>query len=910
MNMGGTVEYPSSELHPVRVNLTGFFKFFSRKEERIMNNELPKIYDPKANESKIYETWEQKGYFNADVDPNKKPFTIVMPPPNVTGRLHMGHAMDNALQDTITRMKRMQGYNALWLPGTDHAGIATQIKVEEALRKNEGKTRHDLGREAFLERVWDWKNQYSGEILNQLRQMGVSCDWRRLRFTMDEGCSAAVKEVFVNLYNKGMIYRGSRIINWCPSCTTALSDAEVEYEEQAGNLWHIRYAIEGSDESLVIATTRPETMMGDTGIAVHPEDERYQHLIGKHAILPLMNRPIPIFADDYVEKDFGTGCVKVTPCHDPNDFDMAQRHDLEHILVFDNHAKVNENGGKYCGLDRFEARKAVLKDLEEQGLLVKIDAHNHNVGTCYRCGTTVEPMTSAQWFVKMHDLAQPAMEVVKNGEVSFVPERFSKTYLNWMENVHDWCISRQLWWGHRIPAYYCDDCGHMEVSKTDISACPKCGSKNIRQDEDVLDTWFSSALWPFSTLGWPEKTPDFEYFYPTSVLVTGYDIIFFWVARMIFSGLEHTGKKPFDKVFIHGLVRDSQGRKMSKSLGNGIDPLEMIDLYGADALRFTLLTGISPGNDSRFYVEKTEANRNFANKIWNASRFVQMNLTTESHTLPEKLTMMDKWILSKLNTLAKEVNENGDRYELGIAAEKLYSFIWDNYCDWYIELSKSRLNSENQEDKENAQRVLVYVLSRTMELLHPFMPFISETIWQAMPHEGESIMIAPYPQYNPQLNFPQEEAQAEMIMDAIRSIRNRRADMNVPPSKKAKVIIVTQNQKVYNDNAQFFIKLASASEVEVRDSVPENTNGMAVANAENAQIFMPMNELVDKEKELARLEKEKKNALDNITRIEGKLNNPGFTAKAPQAVIDSEKEKLSGYQESLKNIEKSIQSLE
>ena len=875
-----------------------------------MNNELPKIYDPKGTESAIYKKWEENGYFNADVDKSKKPFTIVMPPPNVTGQLHMGHALDVTLQDTLTRMKRMQGYNALWLPGTDHAGIATQIKVEEALRKEEGITRYDLGREEFLKRVWAWKEQFGSRILNQLRQMGASCDWRRLRFTMDEGCSEAVKEVFVNLYNKGLIYRGSRIINWCPSCATALSDAEVEYEEQDGHLWYIKYAIEDSDEYLTIATTRPETMMGDTGIAVNPDDERYTHLIGKNAILPLMNRPIPIFADEYVEKDFGTGCVKVTPCHDPNDFEMGQRHNLEQILIFDNDAKVNANGGKYEGLDRFEARKAVLKDLEEQGLLIKTEKYSHNVGTCYRCHTTVEPITSAQWFVKMDALAGPAIDCVKNHDTEFVPDRFSKTYMNWMENVHDWCISRQLWWGHRIPAYYCDDCGHMEVSKTDVHVCPKCGSKNVRQDEDVLDTWFSSALWPFSTLGWPKKTEELDYFYPTSVLVTGYDIIFFWVARMIFSALEHTGKKPFDKVFIHGLVRDSQGRKMSKSLGNGIDPLEIIDKYGADALRFTLLTGISPGNDSRFYMEKAEANRNFANKIWNASRFVQMNLTTDKTTLPEKLTVADKWILSKLNDLAKEINENGDRYELGIAAEKLYSFIWDNFCDWYIELSKTRLaDKDNKEDNENAQRVIAYVLARTMELLHPFMPFITESIWQVLPHEGDSIMKAEYPRYKEELSFKDEANEMEKVMEAIRSIRNRRAEMNVPPSKKAKVIIVTDDKKVYNEGVQYFIKLASASEVEITDKMPEDTAKMAMAATGNAQIFMPMNELVDRDKELARLTKEKKNAEDNIRRIEGKLSNEGFLAKAPENIVNAEREKLASYKETLKNIEKSLESL-
>ncbi|NCB29510.1 MAG: valine--tRNA ligase, partial [Clostridia bacterium] len=692
-------------------------------------HELPKTYDPHEFEKRIYENWEKKGCFDAEIDPDKTPFTIVIPPPNVTGQLHMGHAFDNTLQDILIRYKRMQGYAALWMPGTDHAGIATQIKVEEMLRTQENLTRYDLGRDAFIERVWDWKAQYGARIINQLKRLGASCDWRRERFTMDEGLSRAVREVFVTLYEKGLIYKGHRIINWCPHCRTALSDAEVEYADQAGHLWHIKYPIEGSDEYLVIATTRPETMMGDTGIAVHPDDKRYAHLIGKRAILPLMNRPIPIFADDYVEMDFGTGCVKVTPCHDPNDFEMGKRHDLEFILVMDEDANINENGGKYQGLDRMAARKAVIADLEAGGWLVKTEDYGHNVGTCYRCRTNVEPITSDQWFVKMAPLAEEALRVVRDGEIQFVPERFTKTYTNWMENVHDWCISRQLWWGHQIPAYYCEACGEMIVSREAPHTCPKCGGTQFRQDEDVLDTWFSSALWPFSTLGWPDKTPELDYFYPTDVLVTGYDIIFFWVARMIFSGMEQMRERPFKTVFIHGLVRDAQGRKMSKSLGNGIDPLKIIDEYGADALRFTLITGNSPGNDTRFMQERVEASRNFANKIWNASRFVMMNLTTSDLTLPETLDTEDKWIVSRFNTLAREVTENLDRFELGVAADKLYSFIWDEYCDWYIELCKTRLTGDDAQASLRAQRVLGWVLSSAMQLLHPFMPFLTEQVW-------------------------------------------------------------------------------------------------------------------------------------------------------------------------------------
>ena len=807
-------------------------------------SELPKTYDPKAVEDKLYSFWNDSGFFHAEVNPKKKPYTIVIPPPNVTGQLHMGHAFDETLQDVLIRTKRMQGYEALWMPGTDHAGIATQIKVEENLRKEEGKTRYDLGREEFLKRVWDWKHKFGNRIISQLKKLGSSCDWERERFTMDEGCSKAVREVFVNLYNKGLIYKGHRIINWCPHCATALSDAEVEYETQPGKLWHIRYPLADGSGELVVATTRPETFMGDTGVAVNPNDERYKHLIGKTCILPIMNREIPIFGDEYVDMEFGTGCVKVTPCHDPNDFEMGQRHNLEQILVFNEDATVNANGGKYEGMDRYECRKAVVKDLEEGGYLVKIEDHEHNVGTCYRCGTTVEPMTSAQWFVKMAPLAKPAMDVVNEGKTKFVPDRFSKTYLRWMENVHDWCISRQLWWGHRIPAFYCDDCGEMTVSKTDVHTCPKCGGTHIHQEEDVLDTWFSSALWPFSTLGWPDKTKELEYFYPTSTLVTGYDIIFFWVARMIFSGVEHMGETPFKTVYIHGLVRDAQGRKMSKSLGNGIDPLEVIDQYGADALRFTLATGNSPGNDMRFSDERVQASRNFCNKIWNASRFIQMNLTIDKDKaveLPAELALEDKWIISKFNTLVADVTRNIDQYELGLAASKLNDFIWENFCDWYIEIAKTRL----QTGDENVQKVLCYVLSGAMQLLHPFMPFITETIWQALPHEGPSVMVSKWPEYDEKLNFSVEEAQMESLMDAVRAIRNRRAEMNVPPSKKAKVLILTEKKDTFSAGAGFFPKLAYASEIELIDAVPADAAKMASVVTGDAQLYMPMGDLID-----------------------------------------------------------------
>ena len=871
-------------------------------------SELPKTYDPKSVEDKLYKFWVDSGFFHAEVNPDKKPYTIVIPPPNVTGQLHMGHAFDETLQDILIRTKRMQGYEALWMPGTDHAGIATQIKVEENLRKEEGLTRYDLGREEFLKRVWAWKDKFGNRIISQLKKLGTSCDWDRERFTMDEGCSKAVREVFVNLYNKGLIYKGHRIINWCPHCATALSDAEVEYETQPGKLWHIRYPLADGTGELVVATTRPETFMGDTGVAVNPNDERYKHLIGKTCILPIMNREIPIFGDEYVDMEFGTGCVKVTPCHDPNDFEMGQRHNLEQILVFNEDATVNANGGKYEGMDRYECRKAVVKDLEEGGWLVKIEDHEHNVGTCYRCSTTVEPMTSAQWFVKMAPLAKPAMDVVNEGKTKFVPDRFSKTYLRWMENVHDWCISRQLWWGHRIPAFYCDDCGEMTVSKTDVCTCPKCGGTHIHQEEDVLDTWFSSALWPFSTLGWPDKTKELDYFYPTSTLVTGYDIIFFWVARMIFSGVEHMGETPFKTVYIHGLVRDAQGRKMSKSLGNGIDPLEVIDQYGADALRFTLATGNSPGNDMRFSDERVQASRNFCNKIWNASRFIQMNLTIDKDKaveLPSDLAIEDKWIISKFNTLVADVTRNIDQYELGLAAAKLNDFIWENFCDWYIEIAKTRL----QTGDKNVQKVLCYVLSGAMQLLHPFMPFITETIWQALPHEGPSVMVSAWPEYKDELHFAAEEAQMESLMDAVRAIRNRRAEMNVPPSKKAKVLILTEKKDTFSAGAGFFPKLAYASEIELIDAVPADAAKMASVVTGDAQIYMPMGDLIDFEAERARLGKEKSKVEADIDFVMKKLNNPKFVDKAPEKVVAAEREKAEKLREHLAKLEESIAAL-
>ena len=870
--------------------------------------ELPKVYDPASVEKKVYDMWQKGGYFKGVIDPEKKPFSIVMPPPNVTGQLHMGHALDATLQDILIRYKRMQGYAALWLPGTDHAGIATQIKVEEELRKNEGLTRYDLGREKFLDRVWDWKNKYGDRIVEQQKVLGASCDWDRSSFTMDETRAKSVRETFCELYEKGLIYKGSRIINWCPKCRTALSDAEVEYKDMPGFFWHIRYPIEDSDEEFIIATTRPETMLGDSGVAVHPDDERYAHLVGKNAILPLVGRKLPIVADDYVELGFGTGAVKMTPCHDPNDYEVGLRHGLEQILVIDEDAKII-NGGKYNGMDRYEARKAIVADLEEQGYLVKVEPYNHNVGCCYRCGTVVEPLTSPQWFVKMKPLAEAAIEVVKDGRIKFVPERFTKTYMNWMENVHDWCISRQLWWGHRIPAWYCDDCGKITVSRTDACECAHCGSRNIRQEEDVLDTWFSSALWPFSTMGWPEKTPELDYWYPTSVMVTGYDIIFFWVARMIFSGMEQMKEEPFHTVFIHGLVRDSQGRKMSKSLGNGIDPLEMAEKYGADALRFNLITGNSPGNDMRFYVEKCEAMRNFCNKIWNASRFVMMNLTVGDCRLPEKLETEDKWILSKLNQVIKEVCDNMDSFELGIAAGKIYDFIWDSYCDWYIELTKPRLNGEDAAAKESAQRVLLYVLTEILKLLHPFMPFITEEIWQALPHEGEALMIAEYPRFRQELCFPEDEVNFEMVMEAIKAVRARRAEMNVPPSRKSHLIIVTGKAKAFAEGEKFICKLAYASGIHVTDKLPESTDGMVSVITDNARMFMPMAELVDLEKERARMEKELANAKKQLDGQNAKLANENFVSRAPEHVVNLEREKKAKLEALIENLEDSLKKL-
>ena len=882
-----------------------------------MRKELPKTYEPQEVEGKIYQSWMDAGCFKAAPNPDKKPFCIVMPPPNVTGQLHMGHAMDATLQDILIRYKRMQGYEALWMPGTDHAGIATQIKVEEELRKKEGLTRYDLGREKFLERVWDWKRQYGGRIVQQQKKLGASCDWDRARFTMDEGCSRAVREAFCELYDKGLIYKGSRIINWCPHCLTALSDAEVEYQDKPGHLWYIRYPLADGSGDLVVATTRPETMMGDTGVAVNPEDERFKDLVGKTCILPIMNREIPIVADEYVELGFGTGAVKMTPAHDPNDFEVGLRHNLEVIRCIDDDGKINENGGPYNGMDRYECRKAIVKDLEEQGYLIKTEDYSHNVGTCYRCHNDVEPLISAQWFVKMEPLAKEALRVVREGEVKFVPERFAKTYTNWMENVHDWCISRQLWWGHQIPAWTCADCGHITVDRADPTCCAKCGSKNITREEDVLDTWFSSALWPFSTLGWPDKTPELDYFYPTSVLVTGYDIIFFWVARMIFSGCEQMGKYPFEKVLIHGLVRDDKGRKMSKSLGNGIDPLEMAEKYGADALRFNLITGNSPGNDTRFYAEKCEAMRNFANKIWNASRFVMMNLTIDQVELPEKLELEDKWVLSKLNTLIREVTENMDAYELGVASAKVYDFIWDTYCDWYIELTKDRMRSADT--AENAQNVLCYVLIQVLRLLHPFMPFITEEIYQALPHmagqEGGFIMTSPWPVWREDLNFRDEEEAMEMVMDAIRAIRGRRAEMNVAPSRKVKLTIATAYHDVFTAGAPFFLRLASAGEVEVIPAAQAGSSdemrreGMVEVITHAARVFMPLAELVDVKAELERIAKEKAKAEGHLKGIEAKLSNEAFTSKAPAHIVQNQRDQAEKLRSLIAQLDASAAAL-
>ncbi len=857
--------------------------------------ELPKVYEPQQVEGRIYRMWMDNDCFKATPDPDKKPFSIVMPPPNVTGQLHMGHAMDATLQDILTRFKRMQGYEALWLPGTDHAGIATQIKVEEELRTKEGLTRYDLGREKFLQRVWEWKEKYGNRIVEQQKKMGASCDWSRSRFTMDEGCSRAVRETFCELYDKGLIYKGSRIINWCPHCLTALSDAEVEYVDKPGHLWYIRYPLADGSGDIVVATTRPETMMGDTGVAVNPEDEKFKHLIGKKCILPIMNREIPIVGDEYCEIGFGTGAVKMTPAHDPNDFEVGLRHNLEVIRVIADDGTINENGGPYNGMDRYECRKAIVKDLEEQGYLVKTEPYSHNVGTCYRCHNDVEPLISAQWFVKMEPLAKEAIRVVQDGTIKFVPERFTKTYINWMENVHDWCISRQLWWGHQIPAWYCDDCGYINVSREDPTKCEKCGSTHLTREEDVLDTWFSSALWPFSTLGWPDlDSADLKYWYPTSVMVTGYDIIFFWVARMIFSGMEQMKKEPFKTVFIHGLVRDDKGRKMSKSLGNGIDPLEMAEKYGADALRFNLITGNSPGNDARFYVEKCEAMRNFANKIWNASRFVMMNLTIDHVELPEQLELEDKWVLSKLNTLVKEVTDNMDAFEIGVASAKVYDFIWDTYCDWFIELCKARLTGEDEQAKVNAQNVLCYVLIETLKLLHPFMPFITEEIYQALPHtaedKGEFIMLQKWPEYRAELSFLQEEEAMGLIIDAITAIRARRNEMNVAPSKKVHYTIATAHADTFARGIPFFKRLASASDVTIADADIPAPDGSIEVVTHAARVLMPLAELVDFEKELARIAKEKANAEKQLAGIENKLSNQGFIAKAPEAVVNGARE--------------------
>ena len=878
-----------------------------------MARELPKVYEPQQVESRIYDMWQKGGYFHAEVDESKKPFTIVMPPPNVTGQLHMGHAMDATLQDTLIRFKRMQGYNALWLPGVDHAGIATQIKVEEELRVKEGLSRYDLGREKFLERVWDWKNKYGNRIVEQQKKLGASCDWDRSAFTMNETCSKAVREVFVSLYEKGLIYKGSRIINWCPNCVTALSDAEVEYVDKPGHLWHIRYPLADGTGEVVVATTRPETMLGDTGVCVNPNDERYKDIVGKKVILPLVNKEIPIVADDYAEMEFGTGCVKMTPAHDPNDFEVGLRHNLEVIRVLNDNGVVNEFGGKYEGMDRYDARKAIVADLEEQGYLVKIEDHAHNVGTCYRCHKDVEPIISAQWFVKMKPLAEKAIRSVEEGETKFVPERFTKNYMNWMNNIRDWCTSRQLWWGHQIPVWYCEECGHMTCTREDATCCEKCGSTKIERDPDVLDTWFSSALWPFETLGWPEKTPDLDYFYPTDVLVTGYDIITFWVSRMIFSGLEHMGKKAFHTVLIHGLVRDNQGRKMSKSLGNGIDPLEMIDKYGCDALRMNMVNSNSPGNDMRFYVERCEAMRNFDNKLWYASRYVLMNLPEDAkNELPafEKLEIADKWVLSKLNTLIAEVTENMDKYELGVAISKIYDFIWDIYCDWYIEMTKARLFADDADRKDTALKVLVYVLDQTLRLLHPFMPFITEEIWQSIPHEGEALIIAKWPEYSDALNFKAEKDMMESVMEAIRAIRNRRTEMNVPPSKKAALFVLTSKPQIFAEGEGFLQRLAYADEVKILDAEPANLDGMVTITTADAKLYIPMGQLVDVAKELERINKELEKNRKFLSSLEAKLSNEKFVGRAPEAVVNAEREKAAKTRDLIAQLEQSLAAME
>ena len=877
-----------------------------------MSKELEKQYNPKNVEDRIYKTWLDKKYFHAKREDGKKTYTIVIPPPNITGQLHMGHALDNTLQDILIRYHRMAGWDTLWLPGTDHASIATEAKIVESMKK-EGLTKEDLGREKFLERAWKWKEQYGGRIIEQLKKMGSSCDWDRERFTLDEGCNKAVNEVFCSLYEKGLIYRGERIINWCPHCLTSISDAEVEYEDQTGHFWHLRYPFKDGSGYLELATTRPETLLGDTAVAVNPNDERYKDLVGKTLILPIVHREIPVIADDYVETDFGTGVVKITPAHDPNDFEVGLRHNLEVINVLTPDAKITGDYPKYAGMDRYEARKAIVEDLKAEGALVKVEDYSHNVGTCYRCGTTVEPRVSKQWFVKMKPLAGPAIDAVKNGETRFIPQRFEKVYFHWLENIRDWCISRQLWWGHRIPAWYCADCGGITVSRTAPEKCAHCSGKNIEQDPDTLDTWFSSALWPFSTLGWPEKTEDFKHYYPTNTLVTGYDIIPFWVMRMMFSGIEQTGRVPFDTVLIHGLVRDAQGRKMSKSLGNGIDPLEIIDKYGADALRFTLATGNSPGNDMRFSDERVEASRNFANKIWNAARFILMNLDENEPApyIPENLDLEDKWILSKYNELVSGVTDSLEKYELGMAVQKLYDFIWDVFCDWYIEIAKIRLNSDDEKAKSAAKAVLVYVMSNTLKLLHPFMPFITEEIWQTLPHTGESIMVSEWPSFSESLVFAAEESGMEKIMSAVKAVRNRRAEMNVPPSKKARLCVVTKEKELFDSGAKFFTRLASASEISVAgDETGIQTEGCVSVVTEAAVIYIPMDELVDFKAELERLNKEKKAVLKELDFISSKLNNPGFVSKAPEAVVNAQRENLAKQTEKLKMLEESIAKIE
>ena len=871
--------------------------------------ELDKLYDPSQVEDKTYAFWLEKNYFHAEADSKKKPYTIVIPPPNITGQLHMGHAMDNTLQDILIRTKRMQGYCALWVPGTDHASIATEAKIV-AKMKEDGVTKADIGRDGFLERAWDWKKQYGGRIIEQLKKLGSSCDWEREAFTMDDKCSEAVLEVFCKLYEKGLIYRGERIINWCPNCCTSISDAEVEYEEQDGHFWHIRYPYADGSGYIEVATTRPETMLGDTAVAVNPDDERYKNVVGKMLKLPLTDREIPIIADDYVEMDFGTGMVKITPAHDPNDFEVGLRHNLEIIKTLTDDAHMTAGCGKYAGMDRYEARKAMLKDLEEGGYLVRTEDYKHNVGTCYRCGTTVEPMVSKQWFVKMEPLAKPAIEAVREQKVKFVPERFDKTYYHWMENIKDWCISRQLWWGHRIPAYYCADCGEVIVSNTPVHTCPKCGGA-VRQDEDTLDTWFSSALWPFSTLGWPdENAPDYKYFFPTSTLVTGYDIIFFWVARMIFSNLEHTGEVPFDTVLIHGLVRDAQGRKMSKSLGNGIDPLEIIAQYGADALRFTLVTGSTPGNDTRYSEEKVKSSRNFANKLWNAARFVMMNLRDGMETgLPEELDLSDRWVLSSLNSVIKEVTDNIENYDLGLAAQKVYDFIWDVYCDWYIEIAKLRLNSGDEKQADNARRVLVYVLSEALKLLHPFMPFITEEIYRALPGSEESIMVSAWPVYREELHFAEDEEGFTNLVALIKAIRAVRAEMGVHPAKKTSLFIETKHAEDFSKGEAYLSKFAFANEITIGTAFEGDAAGSVQVVTDAARAFIPMMELVDKEKELARLNKELVGCEKDIAALSGKLNNPGFVAKAPAAVVEGERVKLEKAEDKKKKVLESIAAL-